>query len=218
MKLLLTSGGITDKAIARALVGLAGKPASKIKVAFVPTAANTEWGDKGWLINDLHNLKKMGSRVDIVDISALPKKIWLPRLKKADVLFFGGGNSFHLIHWMRKSGLAKILPKLLKSRVYAGISAGSMVATKDLKLSQSKKLYYEEIGQYKDERGLGFVNCYIRPHLNSSYFTKVRAKLLKKLAKKISEPIYALDDKTALKIDGKKVQVVGPGKYLVLNA
>jgi len=217
MKLLLTSGGITDKAIAKALLQLAGKPASKIKIAFVPTAANVERGDKSWLINDLYNLKKQNFKcIDIVDISALPKKIWLPRLKTADVLFFGGGNSFHLMYWMRKSGLAKILLELLKSRVYAGISAGSGVVTKDLSLFHSKQLYYET-GRYKDSKGLGFLNFYILPHLNSLYFPRARAKFLKKLAKEFPETIYVLDDRTAIKVDGKKVQVIGPGKYLIFN-
>src|SRR3989344_1969229 len=128
MKLFLTSGGITNKAIVKAFLDLVGKKAKDTRVVFIPTAANVERGDKDWLINDLYNLKKLKLKcIDIVDISALPKKIWLPRLKAADVLFFSGGNSFWLAHWLRKSGLIKLLPRLLKTRVWAGISAGSIV-------------------------------------------------------------------------------------------
>ena len=220
MKLLLTSGGITNGAIAKALFELVGKKPRNTHIAFIPTAANVEKGDKDWLIDDLYNLKKLNLKcVDIVDISAMPKKIWLPRLKAADVLFFSGGNSFWLAHWLQKSGLAKLLPRLLKTRVYAGISAGSIITGPSLFLSsRDKKIYYEKImGHPASNKGLHFVDFHIRPHFNSPHFPRARTSFLKKLAKELSETIYALDDKTALKIDGKKVKIVGAGRYLVLN-
>lgn len=69
MRLLLTSGGLTNKSIIKAFEGLVGVPKKEIRIAFVPTAANVEEGDKGWLIDDLYRLKsqKYGG-VDIVDI------------------------------------------------------------------------------------------------------------------------------------------------------
>ena len=114
MKLLLTSGGITNKLMENEILALTKKPASKLHVAFVPTAANPEDGDKRWLIKDLQALVNMGiGTIDVVDISALPRDIWQKRLKKADVLEFGGGNTFHLLYWIKKSGLDEILKNLL---------------------------------------------------------------------------------------------------------
>lgn len=223
MKFLLTSSGITNKSIAKALRELVGKKAKDIRIAFIPTAANIandDGGNKIWLIDDLYNLLKQGYRsIDIVDISALPKENWRGRLKAVDVLFFGGGNTFYLRHWLKKSGLWKLLPKLLKTRVYAGISAGSMITTKNLALSQSKKLYYGRRDYRSDggEDGLGFFDFHLRPHLNSPYFPKVRLKVLKKIAKEFHEPIYALDDQSALRIIGGKIEIISEGKYLVLN-
>ena len=51
MKLLLTSGGVRNPSIAAALADLVGKPASEVKVAYIPTAANAEEGNKDWFIN-----------------------------------------------------------------------------------------------------------------------------------------------------------------------
>src|SRR3990167_9517757 len=220
MKLLLTSNGLANKSIANALLDLVGQPFNKTNMAFIPTAANVEEGDKWWLIDDLTRLKNLGfAQIDIVDISALPKNLWKPRLEAADVLLFGGGNTFHLMYWLNKSGLTEILPGLLKKQVYVGISAGSMICGKRILLSQSKKLYYEDLnGKYKDESGLGFVNFQIRPHLNNRYFPKVREVYLKKLAKEIPEPIYALDDEMALKIVNGEVEVVGEGEYLLFDS
>lgn len=217
MKFLLTSGGLTNRLITKALLDLVGKRAREINLAFIPTAANIIQDDKSWLINDLYNLKKQNfKRIDIVDISALPRKNWQPRLEAADVLFFSGGNTFHLMYWLKKSGLAKILPKLLKIRVYAGISAGSMVTTKDLSVSQSKRLYYKDLKGRPDKRGLGFFNFHFRPHFNSPDFPKLRKKFLEKMRKELNSPIYALDDQSALKIYNGKILVVGQGKYLRL--
>src|SRR4030042_5982255 len=113
MKLLLTSGGITNKTIADALFSLTGKKPEDTTVVFIPTASNVEAGDKDWLINDLLNLKKLNFKsIEITDISAVDEKIWKPSLKRADVLFFEGGNTYHLMEWLNKSGLAKILPEL----------------------------------------------------------------------------------------------------------
>jgi dipeptidase E len=99
MKLLLTSAGITNKSIADALLDLAGKPFEETSVAFVPTASNVEKGDKGWLIDNLVQLQRLNfKQIDIVDISAVPENIWKPRLEEADILFFGGGNTYCLLY------------------------------------------------------------------------------------------------------------------------
>lgn|SRR3989344_5888488 len=219
MKLLLTSNGLCNKTIANALWELIGKPFSKTNLSFIPTAANVEEGDKWWLIDDLSNCKKLGfKQIDIVDISAIEKNLWLPRLKQADVLLFGGGNTFHLMYWLEKSVLAKLLPKLLKTRVYVGISAGSMVAGHAIKLTQAKRLYYPDLkGKYENEKGLDLVNFHIRPHLNNKFFPYVNEKNLTKLSNEIKEKIYALDDEMAIKVEGDKLQVVGEGNYLVFN-
>jgi len=218
MKLLLTSSGVKNKSIAKALAELVEKPVKDSSIAFIPTAANVEAGSKDWLITDLHNLVQEGYKsVDIVDISALSKEQWEPRIKEANILFFGGGNSFHLMYWLNKSGLAKMLPGLLKTRVYVGISAGSMVTSKDLSLSQSQRLYYEDLDRTEDMAGMDFIDFYVRPHLNSPYFKKIRKEYLEELAKEIPETIYALDDDSALKVVDGKVEVISEGEYLVFN-
>ncbi len=220
MKLLLTSNGLSNGSIAKALFELVGKPPSETVIAFIPTAMNFGSGDKEWFVEDLCNLTKQGLKLlDIVDISALPKDVWLPRLEASDVLFFSGGNSFHLMRWITESGLAELLPKFLETKVYAGISAGAMVTNPTLVLtSADKKMYYEEKVGKVNEAALGFVDFYIRPHLNSPHFPKVRKEYLEEIAKTIPKTIYALDDESAVKIVDGKVEIVTEGEYLILNA
>src|SRR3972149_9243870 len=124
MKLLLTSSGNTNKSIENTLLDLLGKPFEKTNIVFIPTAANAEQGDKSWLVDDMNNFKKLNfASFDIIDLAAVPKSIWLPSFKKADVLVFGGGDTYYLLSWIKKSGLEKILPELLKTKAYVGISA-----------------------------------------------------------------------------------------------
>src|SRR5581483_6238353 len=107
MKLLLTSGGLTNNSIARALFELVGKRPEDTSLIFVPTASNIEMGDKGWLIDDLANLKRQNFKsIDIADISAVEQSIWQPKFEAADILFFEGGNTYHLMRWINRSGLA----------------------------------------------------------------------------------------------------------------
>ena len=219
MKFLLTSAGLTNKSISNALLELAGKPFAELNLAFIPTAANVEPGDKDWLIDDLVNCKNLGFKsIDIVDISAVPQDIWFPRLQAADIFLVGGGNTFHLMYWIEKSGLKNFLPELLKTRVYVGISAGSMVACKSLDLSNSKKLYYEDgTDDYDKDAGLGFVDILIRPHLNSPHFPEVNLENMEKMSKEIPTTFYALDDNSAIKVVDGGVSVVSEGEWKKFN-
>ena len=218
MKLLLTSGGITNRSIAKALRGMLIRPIKESKLVFIPTAANTVAEDKSWLINDLKNCQALKFKeIDIVDIAALSKKHWEPRLKKADVLVFGGGNTFDLMYWLEKTGLKKMLPNLLKRRVYVGISAGSIAASPSLMLSHVKQLYYEGAGRYTNKRGLGLVNFQVRPHFGSPDFPKARVKYLKEMARETADVTYALDDNSAVKVEGNEVEVISEGKWKRFN-
>ncbi len=219
MKLLLTSNGLSNPSIAKALFDLVGKPPSETSITFIPTAMNPTLGEKDWFINDLVNIKNQQSKfIDIVDIAALPKKVWQPRIERADVLFFSGGNSFYLMHWLRESGLYQMLPTLLKTRIYAGISAGSMVTNPSLELSgQDKKLYFEEVFGYADEKALHLVDFYTRPHYNSPDFPNVRKSNLEEIAQGIKYSIYGLDDNSAVKVDGKAIEVISEGQWDKFN-
>ncbi len=207
MKLLLTSGGLRNPTLVKALLDLAGKPADELRVAFIPTALNTEAGDKGWAIAQMVRLQEMGvSRVDIVDISAVPKEIWLPRLEDSNVIFVNGGNTTHLMTCLNKSGLTKELPKLLKTRVYVGVSAGSYVVTPDLRLNSDKT--------DKVLDGLRLVDFGLQAHYKSFTFPLAKSyEAVKERVKGCPYTVYALDDQMAVKVDGNSIEFVGEGEY-----
>jgi dipeptidase E len=207
MKLLLTSAGISNRSIENALKKLIK---GDIKIAFIPTASTEDGGNKEWLQEDINNCKKLGS-VDVVDISVLDKKEWLPKLEKANVILVGGGDTAYLMKWILKSGLAKEFLRLLKERIYVGISAGSIVTSKEIQ-AESEDLYGDEIKN--PPKGLGYIDFHIRPHLNSPYFRRVNDKNLKELSKKLSGDLYAIDDDSAVLFNDGKIEVISEGKWI----
>ncbi len=199
MKLLLTSNGLMNESISKALFELVGKKPEDTSLCFIPTASNVETGDKDWVIDDLVNIQKQNFKsISIVDISAVDENIWRPQLEEADVLFFEGGNTYHLMRWINKSGLINLLPKLLESKVYVGLSAGSMVTGPDLALRLSQIIYGDDMEE-KNMDGLNFVDFYFLPHLYSPLFPERMEENAKKVANEVSKKIYFLDDQRRLK-------------------
>jgi dipeptidase E len=222
MKLLLTSGGITNDMLAAELEKLVGKKFNELKIAFVPTAAFSEPDRKDWLINDLHRMQERGAAIDLVDIAQLPKNELYDRLAWSDVIFVGGGNTFYLSYWMQKSGMFEMLPELIETRVYAGISAGSMVATAtvrtSLQITESEHLYdesYDEFGPSgrSSAEAMKWVDFAFRPHLNSRYFPNVTEEKMQEITNRLNVTIYVVDDRCAVKVDGSNVDVVGDGEW-----
>lgn len=140
VKLLLTSGGITNASSRAALVELLGRPIEESRALVIPTAqwghpmcspesvwrtVAGRWGgeagfvDLGW------------KSVGVLELLALPtmsEELWMPWVREADVLLVDGGEAVYLAHWLRESGLAAMLPSL-SDTVWVGVSAGSMVLT-----------------------------------------------------------------------------------------
>lgn len=218
MKLLLTSNGLSNNSIANALFDLVGKPPEEITLCFIPTASNVEQGNKDWFIEDLLNLYKQKFKsIEIVDISVVDEHIWRPAFDRADVLFFEGGNTYHLMHWLNKTNLTEELKELLENKAYVGVSAGSMVTNPNLNLKMSKIIYEEDMTETEEIAGLNFVNFYFLPHLNSKWFPKVRKENISEITKSMKRKIYALDDDSAIKIDGDKLEIVSEGNWEEFN-
>ncbi len=170
MKLLLTSGGVTNPSIHAALVDLLGKPVEESHALVVPTA---QWGHpmcgppsvRGLVAaeDDWRHFTGLGwASLGVLELTALPSigaQRWVPWVREADVLLVDGGDATFLCHWMRESGLADLLPSL-DDTVWVGVSAGSMVMTPRI------GEYFVEWPAATDDRTLGVVDFSIFPHLD----------------------------------------------------
>lgn len=229
MKLLLTSLGLTNDSIASALTELVGKEPNDTKIAYIPTGSHCSRVDKGYLIDNLSKIKDYGYYIDIIEITALSTEQIKSALNDVDVIFFGGGNAFYLSYWMQQKGLFEMLPEILETKVFAGISAGSMMAGANFRMSSQalgingdlSDETLENLGPAGESsaRSLKLVDFVFKPHLNSAESSDLRTEeYVRSVANRVSEPIYALDDQSALKIVDGNIEVVSEGKWLLLNS
>ena len=222
MKLLLTSAGIKNASIRKALVDLLGKPITECNALCIPTAGyghpqakpfrawrfisgqepNCPMTELGW--------KSMG----VLELTALPsidKERWVKWVRETDALLVNGGDALYLSHWMRQSGLADILPSF-PEKVWVGLSAGSMAMT--------PRIGEDFVGWEPPAGGdsaLGVVDFAIFPHLDHEMLPENTMADAEKWAAVMPLPCYAIDDETAIKVVDGTVEVVSEGHWRLFN-
>ena len=216
MKLLLTSGGVTNPSIEAELVRLLGKPIAECHALCVPTA---QWGHpmcgptsvRGFIAAEptwRHHTGLGWASLGVLELTALPTigaERWVPWVREADVLLVDGGDATYLSHWMRESGLADVLDSLPET-VWVGVSAGSMVLTPRIGST------FVEWPSASDDRTLGVVDFSIFPHLD--VFPSNTMADAQRWAADLAGPAYAIDDQTAISVVDGSVKVISEGAWV----
>ncbi|GAA1933780.1 Type 1 glutamine amidotransferase-like domain-containing protein [Nocardioides hwasunensis] len=218
MRLLLTSGGVTNDSIRAALVELLGKPIEESTALAIPTA---QWGHPMCGPESLRRFATDRSpatmtglgwqSVGLLELTALPTidpERWVPWVQAADVLLVDGGEATYLAHWIEESGLGELLPSLTDT-VWVGVSAGSMVLTPRI-----GDLFVEWQPEQGD-RTLGVVDFSIFPHVGA--FPTNTFEAAEEWAADLGNPAYALDEQSAVVVDGDRVEVVSEGEWRALS-
>ena len=218
MRLLLTSGGVTNPSIRDALSGLLGKPIADSSALCIPTA---QYGHpmctpaSAWrFIAGEPSMAGLGWKsVGVLELTALPSigtERWVPWVREADVLLVDGGDATYLCHWMRQSGLADLLATLPET-VWVGVSAGSMVMTPRIGDD------FVAWPSATDDRTLGIVDFSIFPHLDNPDLPWNTMATAEEWAAGLSCAAYAIDDATALRVVDGVVEVVSEGHWKSLT-
>jgi dipeptidase E len=225
MKFLLTSAGISNPSIHDAMVELLGKPVSESSALFVPTAVYSFSGGTRMARQAICGaarspLCELGWRsLGVLELTALPsikKEAWLPELQETDALLVWGGDVLYLHYWMRRSGLADLLPSLT-GLIYVGVSAGSIVVTPynhDVEFNLGNVPEGSDRGREEGDRGLGLVDFTLVPHLDHVDFLPEHSVAgIREWAGDVTVPTYAIDDQTAIKVTDRAVEVVSEGQW-----
>ncbi|WP_019010173.1 Type 1 glutamine amidotransferase-like domain-containing protein [Deinococcus aquatilis] len=222
MKLLLTSGGITNASIHQALVSLLGRPISECNALCIPTAMyghpHTNPGHAWRFISGQEPQSPMcelgWKSLGVLELTALPsigQERWVPWVQEADVLLVGGGDALYLCHWLRESGLADLLPSLQET-VWVGLSAGSMVMTPRI---GQEFVGWKALGG--DDHTLGLVDFSIFPHLDHKDLPENTLADAQRWAARMTGPCYAVDDQTAIKVIDGSIEVISEGHWQLLT-
>lgn len=239
MKLLLTSNGITNPSIERALVALLGKPIPESKVLLVVTGIYPFPGGGTYAWQMLHGqiggpLAALGwASVGLLELTALPsigRDAWVPALEEADALLVWGGHPHYLAYWMRESGLNAVLATLRPEMVYVGVSGGSIAAASffgetylGLPDTIATPLTAEEVVFTVPEgdltltlataKGAGLVDFAIIPHYTEPDHREASVENAAIWAAKMGGTTYALDDQSAVRVVDGVVDVVSEGRW-----
>ncbi|MFF9565206.1 Type 1 glutamine amidotransferase-like domain-containing protein [Leifsonia sp. NPDC014704] len=218
MKLLLTSGGITNPSIQDALIGMLGKPIAESSALFIPTAQwgqpacspQSVWRSTAGAWEGRPGLVGLGwESVGVLELTALPslaEERWMPWVRETDVLLVDGGEARYLYEWMQRSGLTALLPELADT-VWVGVSAGSMVMTPRV---GREFLDWQPDGA---DDTLGVVDFSIFPHLDYPGWTENTREAARRWAENIPGRSYAIDDQTAISVVDGNVEVISEGHW-----
>jgi dipeptidase E len=217
VKLLLTSGGITNPSIQNALVDLLGKPIAAASALCITTASYGHpyaGPPRAWSFiagRDEAPMTGLGWKsLGVLELTALPslgKERWIPWVRETDALLVNGGDTLYLHYWLRESGLADLLPSL-PELVWAGLSAGSMVLTPRI-----GEFFVEWSPPTGGDETLGLVDFSIFPHLDHPMLPHNTMANAEKWAADIKGPAYAIDDETAITVVDGTVEVISEGNW-----
>jgi len=244
MRALLTSSGISNPSISKALVELLGKPIAESNALFIPTAIYPFPGGPGMAWRAISGkspapLAGLGWKsLGLLELTALPsidEAAWVPTVREADALLVWGGDPSFLASWMRRSGLTRLLPTLRSEAVYVGVSAGSIAAA-----STVVETYTEpprgKVESLKSEdivfstpqgdihrtlvtaQGAGLVDFAVIPHFEHPDHADASLANAELWAARIPSATYAIDDQSAVKVVDGNVEVVSEGKWKLFNA
>lgn len=174
----------------------------KGRMLHVPTAATGE----GWVPDpaDIARLSDCGFEITSLELADVPGRLPDDALHGYDAVYVGGGNTFFLVRHMKRTGFFALLKEAVAGgMLYIGSSAGSVAATPDI--GYADKIDDRSLGDGDDE-GLGFVGFSILPHLDHPTMGAPVREQFENW--KDDDPVFALDDGSAIVISGPRIRVV----------
>ena len=218
MKLLLTSGGISNPSIETALVEMLGKPTAEANALCIPTASYAHPSvspNQAWKFISAQEprapmLEVGWKSIGILELAALPSigdDRWVNWIDEADVLLANGGDALYLAYWMKESGVADRLPTW-PDKTWVGLSAGSLIMTP--RIGEDFVHWTPPAG---GDETLGVVDFAIFPHLDHPMLPENTMADAERWAAGIPGPSYAIDDDTAIKVTDDAVEVVSEGHW-----
>ena len=206
-KLLLTSAGIVPE-IRKYFLSILSKKPEENSVVFITTAAYGESKNPTWMEKDRQSLYNCGiKQIEDLDLKEKTQEGLEKILSNKSILYVNGGNTFYLLHGVRKSGFDKVITDFLKrDGLYVGVSAGSYIACPNIEAATWKHQDRNRVG-ITDLTALNLV-----PFLITAHFEEIYRIIVDEAAKRTKYPIVALNDKQAILVEGRKVRIIGEGK------
>ena len=209
MKLILNGGGV-GKQVEAARQLLNSLIDNTKKILYIPLA----WPDPTFngclefMIDELSDVDKAG-----IDMVKTPEELMSKDFKEYACLYIGGGNTYKLLYYLKRSGAFEKIKKYLLEDdgiVYGG-SAGAIIFGKDL---DSCNMDDENEVGLEDNSGFDMLNGYsLLCHYTSrdAARTELSKKYLLKLSK--TKPVYAIPEEDTIYVKDGDIRFLGDRQY-----
>ncbi len=174
-------------------------------IAFIPYAAvDISYVEYTNQVNDVFS--ELGYTVKSTEDIQGPQKI----IEDSDAIVIGGGNTFHLIHYMHEKDLIDIIIKKVENGTpFIGWSAGSNVACPTIKTTNDMPVI-----QPKSFDALSLVPFQINPHYTDSRIPNHNGESREERIREFLElnpemTVVGLKEGSILKIEGETVKLLG---------
>lgn len=214
MKIVSIGGGSIGRplkrpattAIDEEIVRMSGK--QHPRVLFIPTASQDDvayvaafkkqYGERlGCTVETLELYRDRPSKTEIA-----------ARIKRADIIYVGGGNTMRMMKLWRKLGVDRLLIAAAKrGAVCCGLSAGAICWFREGNSDSLK--YSNPSADYCRVKTLGLVDALLCPHYDGE---PERQPSLKKMMKKVPGIAIAVDEYAAVVIEGTNYRVISSKK------
>jgi dipeptidase E len=199
-------------AIDREIIRLSGKKHPKL--LFIPTASSDS--DRYWQRIPKYFGKFLNCRTDVLFLikEKLSKAQITAKIRSADIIYVGGGNTLLMMRVWRRLGVDKLLKSAYESgTVLSGISAGS-ICWFDSGHSDSMSFYNPRKWKYINVRGLGLIKGIHCPHYNSMTRGIPRRKDFRDLIRRAGGTGIAIENNCAIVfLDGRFHKVIRSKSY-----
>jgi dipeptidase E len=175
------------------------------RLLFIPTASSDS--ERYWK----HVQGFLKCKTDVLFlIKEQPSKESIQRkIRSADIIYVGGGNTLRMMRIWRRLGVdALLLSAYENGTVLSGISAGA-ICWFDFGHSDSMSFFNQRKWQYIKVRGLGLIDGVLCPHYNSMTRGIPRRKRFRDMIQKTGGIGIAIENNCAIEfIDGRSYRVI----------
>jgi dipeptidase E len=179
------------------------------KLLFIPTASSDS--EDYWLHIREYFGDYLKCKTDVLYLIREQPSIKLIRkkIRSADIIYVGGGNTLMMMRLWRRLGIDKLLHSAYNNgTVLCGISAGS-ICWFDSGHSDSMAFYNPHKWNYINVRGLGFIKGIHCPHFNGRTGGVHRRKDFLGMIRRIGGMGIAIENNCAIEfIDGRFYRVI----------
>jgi len=198
--------------IDREIIRLSGKKHPKL--LFIPTASSDS--QRYWQRVQNYFGKFLKCKTDVLFLieEELSKEVIAAKIRWADIIYVGGGNTLLMMRVWRRLGVDKLLKSAYENgTVLSGISAGS-ICWFDSGHSDSMSFYHPRKWKYINVRGLGLINGIHCPHYNSMTRGIPRRKHFRGMIRRTGGTGIAIENNCAIVFrDGRIYKVIRSKSY-----